>query len=480
MTEICAYANFHTDHSRRNPSGGYRIHPVYILLKVRNRLILFLLALLPAVFGNNASHLSAALLLQLLTLAAVLVPAVISRQCMNWNYNGKAVSLSRGVFFKKETVLYSKNIYSASIIKTPFLSLFRSVRLEMCSGDSGKKAEITLFLSPDDANALVMSVMRPSKALDTLIPNTAPFLLTSASRANFAVGLTSLMTFLLSLGGKSHGIYSCFSKSIGNALPYLPDIFVSLTALFLIGWAVHFLKICFLDARQVTTVSDNNIITVKGLISTRLTCIRKDSISCCEVKSTFLTSIANQCMINLFFTEHRKSCGLQALTACPKRDSNIICQGLTFSAKKPDLSIGIGEHAGLIWWFPYACGALAALFLQIHLLITDIYYYSGYLFILSVFLVLLIWKCAVGISGSAKAHISLSGQYVSISSVHNFSFCSQRIFAGHIAEFRVTQTIFQRNRKLCTAFVRAEGSRHGLKCRNLPCSPVIMLMERIK
>ncbi len=480
MTEICAHADFYTVKSRRRSFRGNRIHPVYILLKIRNKLILFLIALLPILSGSTASHLLVTLLLQLLTLTAVLVPAVVSRQCMRWDYNGKAIYFSHGVLSKKETVLYNGNIYSASIIKTPFLSLFRSVRLEVRSGDSGKKPEITLFLSPEDANALVMSVMRPSGTIDTLTPHFTPFLLTSASRANFAVGLASLMAFLLSLGNKPSGIYNRFSESVGNALPCLPDIFASLTALFLIGWSVHFLKICFTDARQITTVSDKHIITVKGLISTRLICVRKESISCCEVRRTFLTSLAKQCIVTLFFTEHHRSCGLKALTACRQCNSKRVCRSLTFSERKPDIRIGIGKGSGLIWWLPYACGALAVLLLQARIFVSDVYRHTGYLYILAVLLVLLVWKCAVGISGSAKACLALSGQYILICSVHNFSFCSQRIFSGHIAEFRVTQTLLQKPRRLCTVYIRAEGSRHGLKCRNLPCSPVTMVTERIK
>ncbi len=479
MTEVCRTVYCETKSRPVKSLSGNKVHFVYILLKIRNKLIFFLLALLPVLFGGgSAVYILTSLLLQLLTLSAVLIPAALSRHYMRWQYDSRGISFSKGVFAKKEIFLYNGSIHSASVIKTPFLSLFKAVRLELRSVGNSKKPEITLFLSPDNANTLVSSIMHPTKVQHTLIPRTAPFLLTAVSRANFAVGLITLTAFLISLGNKPDQIYSELSRTAGNALPYLPPVISGFAVLFLVGWAVHFLSICFSDARQVTTVSEDCIVTVRGLISTRLTCIRKSSVSSCEVRQTLLTSLFGQNVISL--TAPGQAENIRALTAWSDRDCNNACCDLTRPMIKPHISISVGDNSRLVWWLPYACGGVAVTLIWIKLFVADVPFLPIYSSLSALLLLLFIWKCALGIIGSGKAELEFSGQYILIRSVRRFSFCTQRIFLGNVAEFYTTQTILQKPRRLCTVYIRAVGAAHGLKCRNLPVNTVSALTERIK
>lgn len=485
MTEICSHAVYFAEKNREKTAReGKRIHFAYVMLKVRNKFILFLLALLPLMSEGNgkAEQILITLLLQTFIFLSAFIPALISRNRMLWDYDGRYISLSSGVLFTRRIVIPKNKICSARISKTIFLSLFKAVRLELRSSDGGNKPEITLYLSADEANNLVLKIIRPTAASCTLTPRTAPFLLMSASNANFAAGLSLLSAFIISFRTALNipeKLYSGISETSAILLPYLSPAAVALTAVFFLGWLIHFIKICFSEARQVTTVSPESIITVCGLISTHMVCLRKNDISCTETRHTLLSSIFRQSSVSVAAVGLRKSSPQCVMSAINSHDCAGACSDLTFPHIGPCTEISVPDSARLIWWLPYLLSAVFLGILWVRLFFLNPIWFGGFSFFALIAAFLLLWKCFVGAIGSCKAKIAFSGQYVCVSSVRAFSFYSSRIFLGKIADFRITQSIFQRPRNLCTVYVRSAGSRKGLKCINLPYDTVCSLSERI-
>ncbi len=486
MTGICTetYISESTA-SRKSPPAGNKVHYVYILLKIRSKFILFLLALLPLLSekGSLSVQLLSSLLLQFIALSIVLIPAVISRHYLRWAHDGKFITLSSGFISKKSAALPICNIRSVSVIKTPMLSLFKAVRLEIRSSNGRKKPEITLFLSRDEADTLTVSLMPLKKARQTLIPRTLPFILSAASQANFAAGLLILSVFISSLGITAAELFSDrlnnVSRTAALLIPYLHPAVSILSGIVLLGWVIHFLNICFSDARQITSVSDEYIIIVRGLISTRLTCLRRGSVSSLISRRTALTSLFGQCTINLSVTGQDRKKDICALSAWPCSDKANVFSDLCSISKSCDISVRVPDNARLIWWLPYGCITLLMMLLFVKSFISEGMELSVFSYVLLFFSGLSLWKCIIGIIGSGKGRIKLSGQSILISSVRKFSLLEQNILMGHIAEFRITSTLIQKHRHLCTVAIRAVGSNHVIKCRNLPFETVSNLSERI-
>ncbi len=487
MTEICRNTVFTKESRSFEKNIGNKVHFVYVLLKIRSKAFLLLLTLIPLFFTEEltSSGMLISILIQLLTLSAVLVPALAGRHQIRWSFDGRNIFLSSGIIAKRYVSISVSKIRSVTIIKTPFLSLFRAVRLDMRCSDGNKTSEISLYLSPDQANRLCTEIMRPSKAERTLIPRAAPFLLMAASQANFAAGLSAAAVFLFSLSGSSDRqlpeiVYDKLSETSKLILPYLPPVFAAAAALFLLGWIINFLKLCFSDARQTTTVSGNCIITVRGLISTRLTCIKRNSISSCFMKQTLLSTLFRQCSIGASFYGQDSSNTVYPLSAWHKGDYHNACIYLAGFEKKSDITVRPAPDAHHILWLPYASSAAFILLLWFRLLITPPVWFDLFSCIAAVAFVILLWKCCIGIAGAGKIKLELSGQHIAVTTVHLFSLYSQKIFIGKIARFEIRRTILQKARGLCTVYVRAAGAATKLKCRNLPIDMIDSLSERIK
>ncbi len=486
MTEIFSNTVCVGDKTNEKQSGS-KMHFVYLLLKIKKKLFLFLLALLPLFVESSkiTAPVLTTILFQLIATAAVLIPAAINYNCLRWYKNKDFICCSSGFFSRSEKHMPINKIKSISVIKTPFLSLFRSVRVELRSSEGRKKPEIILYLSPKQAESLFTGPLRPSRTLSTLIPRIAPFLLMSASRANFAVGFSTTALFILSLGGNiklkiPEIAYGKLSQTAAYILPYLPPFISVAAACFVLGWTVHFLKICFSDARQVTTVSKDSIITVHGLISSRLLYIKKSSISSCVRKHTILSSFFKQSGIDLSYIGQGINENIHSLSAWHISDYNSACHDLIDAEKATDTTVHISANAHLIWWMPYALTAAFTALVWIRLFILSPYWFPIFSYISIILFVVLAWKCIVGFIGASEAKIEFSGQYISISSVRGLSFYSQKIFLGKISRFSVTRTVFQKYRNLCSVSIRAAGTRFTLRCRNLPYDIISVVSERIK
>ncbi len=477
MTELCR-RSIYIENKDRKAITGSKVHYVYILIKIKSKLIVFLPALLPLIFsGNSSSQLLTAMLLELGALTSVLVYAAISRNLYRWDYSRRYLTLWKGVLVKKEITLPAQSIHSASVIKTPILSLFKAVRLEVRSSENRKKPEITLYLTAEEADALVNSIMRPGKVRNTFTPKTLPFLITAASRADFALGLTALILFVFSFGSAfADTLYRSFSQSAADILPYLPPVISVLSGLLLLGWCVNFLSICFTEGRLHATGTENCIFTVSGLISVKLTCIRKDSITACRTKETLLTSVFSQSTASILTPDGIHT----ALTSWQSSDSLSACSFLAGIAGSSDTEIHTDRRQHHIYWLPYAIISVLFFIITISQFITSSTQPTAVSYLCIFACILSLWRCTVGIIGVSKSKISLSGQHLTISAVRLFSFCTCRIPLGKIAEFEITQTVLQRGRKLCSVSVRAVGEKSRLKCRNLPIEAVVNLSERIK
>lgn len=487
MTEICKNTVFYKEKSNSEKSAGNKVHFVYVLLKIRNKALLFLLTLLPLFVADDLSsgQLLAAVLVQLLTVSAVLVPALMSRHYLRWSFDGKYIYHVSGILTQKQFSISSANIRSVSIVRTPFLSLFRAVRLDMRCSDGASAPEVTLFLSPDQAEYLSSKIMRPSRINHTMIPRTAPFLLMSASRANFAAGLSIVAVFIFSLTGGSNNqipenAYSKLSDTARLILPYLPPVISVSAACFLLGWFVHFLKLCLSDAKQITRVTKDSLITVRGLISSRLTCIKRDSVSSCFMKQTIFSSLFKQSSIGLSFYGQQRKNELLILNAWHTDDCENSCLDLIGTEKTSDITVKTAPDAHLILWLPYASAAAFIAALWFRLFVVSPVWFEAFSFIAAVIFIILLWKCAVGIKAAEKIKLTFSGQHISVTAVRLFSVYSQKIFHGKTARFEIRRTILQKPRNLCTVYVKAAGASKGLKCINLPYDIVCSLSERIK
>ncbi len=487
MTEICQNTAFCKGKSKSEKLTGNKVHFVYVLLKIRNKALLFALTLIPLFFAGKLSinQLLTAILLQLLTLSAVLAPALISRHYIRWEFDGKRIHYQSGVFSKKQHSVSITNVRSVSIAKTPFLSLFRAVRLDIRCSDGMPKPDISLLMPPSQAEFLSAKLMRPSAIVHTLIPRTAPFLLMSASRANFAVGLSIASAFIFSLAGNYNDsipetAYDKLSETAKLILPYLPPLLSVFIACFLLGWTVHFLRLCFGDARQVTKSSKDCIVSIRGLISSRLVCIKRNSISACYMKETLLSSLFRQCSIYVSYCGQSKKSTPLVLNAWHLSDFDSACHDLTGINRNTDTTVNISPNAHLILWLPYVSAAAVIAVLWFRFFISSPDWFYIFSFAAAAIFILLLWKCAVGISGAGKIKLSLSGQHINITAVRLFSIYTQKIYLGKIARFEIRQTILQKYRNLCTVYIKAAGEAKGLRCTNLPYDVIFPLSERIK
>ncbi len=462
-------------------------HFSYIIIKSKNKFILFLAALVPLFFEGNdrTARILAAVLLQLLILSAVLIPAVISHHNIRWTCNEKYIYYMSGVFFKKEIALPITHINSASVSKTPILTIFGASRLQLRSADGGKKPEITLYLKHEEAASLLVKLMHPAKPLKTLIPRTSSFLLLSAAKSNFAVGLSFIIIFFISLGkafdeNLTAKLYVGLSDAAHAFIPYIPPIIAIVAAFFFLGWMAHFLKICFSEARQITSVSPDCITIVSGLVSTHLTCIRKQYVSACSAKETIISSLFRQNCVSISYYGQKRKSTVSALTAWHSSDFSNAAYDLMHIEKKSDISVKIADNASLILWLPYAVFAVITAFAWFITYMRSPAMLSVFSYAAATILFLLIWKCLAGIIGACKARLDFSGQHISISTIRGFSFYTQNIFLGKIASFKIRQSIIQRPRNLCTVYIKAAGSSRGLTCVNLPHDIIRSLSERIK
>ncbi len=484
MTEICTRAIFYNERSDENDIRKYnKSHYVSVLLKIRSKLFLFIAAFIPLLSdkGSTSFRILTTILLQSAALSAVLIPALVSHHHLRWTSGGKVFTLFQGVFARKTISLTFDQIASLSVTRTPFTSVFKAVKLEMRVCASDRKPAVALYLSDKDADKIFASVMHPSHPSCTLIPSAPSFILMCLCRANFLVGLFSLSLFIFSFGNTfdsllTQNFYYDISKTAEYLLPYFPPLISALFLLVLLGWFIHFLSICFKDARQRVSASKNHITIVRGLISVRITCIRKNSIASLTRRQTLLSGCFKQSDVFVSSDAHSELC---LLTAWNSSSAFNVCGKVIFPFVKPDTVVKVPDNARLIWWLPYASGGIFLCLLLIKLYASGAPLTEAVLIILLP-LIICIWKTLIGIIASAKGRIELSGQYILIHSARRFSVVEKQIYLGYISGFRISQTIFQKYRNLCTVRIRAQGNKKALKCMNLPYDTICRLCERLK
>ncbi len=413
--------------------------------------------------------------------AALIIIAAITAWSRNRWRLGRSLALRRGVLTTITCILRRHSFTAAEIKRSPFLSLFGSVRISLYThADSRKNASCSaLTVKRDTARQLAGRLMPIDKGYTREYrARRGELFLLALSQSDFLSGLL-LSIPLLSWATRhidrnlSARIYTAFESAGQLILPDVSPLYSAFALIPAAGWLTHTVYSLFAFGRFRYVRSGGSIMTGRGIIVRKTLTFPVDAVTAIESRRTLLTGML-----------HRESCraiipGAGSCLLLPPTDrrSSVIETAAIFPHGEASMRIDTADCTR--WWRWWGTAGAALLIISVRIALTAGRWRELLLLLLIPAVSVLFWRTLVGADAGKKAGIRLFSDSVEITGVRGLSTYRLRVLRGCIAEIKLTQNIFQQSAGLCSVYIRPHGALHGLRCCHMPMSRCMSLIGRL-
>lgn len=276
-------------------------HPIYLLTQLPHFIWLLLLPLARRL-TEWGGRIHMGNLPVLFALLLIFTAAFLRWQTKRWAVRGNALLLRSGIFFQRQYRIPFPTIAAIRESRGPMLALFGARRLHIETAAGKTAAGMTLLLSRREAEDCLaaygeeaLSPVARMRGRDTLMA--------ALSTSNFAFGLLAAAPVLRGFG-KLFGtlVQERFREVLTSAqqlaAAYVPPL---LTAIALLGWALHVLKLLELYHRFSLSQNHTVLATQCGLIVKRRVFMRMAGLSAFAARQTPLLAFLRRAQLGVLY-----------------------------------------------------------------------------------------------------------------------------------------------------------------------------------
>jgi len=417
-------------------------------------------------------------------LLPILIWAVIYRYCEKLNVFSNSLRIKKGIFFKRDLKISSYAVSAVTVGKTPITALFKCKRLTVFPATASFPIKPSLILPDKVADSIAQQITKAALKNCNKVHSfsSAKIKVMSAMDSNWSGGLLILIPFFNNAGkivGESitNEIYVTFTDKASELLPMFDPVVAVITTLIFLGWLIQYINLIIKNSRFSLGKSSEAIFTLSGLISRRHRIIPFDNISGIEYKNTLVSMLFNLQSVRVVSKGARKETSGEFLimpaetkAMCNKITDCIFDKPKVVGKKVTPRTYDRGRY----------CTIPICIFLGLFVLGLKLgageTLISQIIFLLSA---LTLWWLTVRFVASKKAFIRLDSDSISICSSKCFSVYRQRIFRSEVEEAVITSNPIQQYVGICNVYIRAKGSKRGIRCYHLPTNEVRAIVERL-
>jgi len=413
---------------------------------------------------------------------AILVVCAVTLVIFTWRNDiwkmERGLRRQGGMVIKREYSMPKEKLTALEVERSVFFAIFRAVRIAVCTSADDKNSR-PLLVRREVARKLAARLMPMEKGYvrEYQATNRQVFLLAMA-QADF---FTGVMLALPAIVWLAENIDRRLSERLYTELEItgrflLPEVSPWLSALALVplaGWCFHLIYTFFRYGKFKYARSGGTIIVGHGILSRKTITFPVSAVSALECRSTLLSGMAMKESIRAIITGYGE-CVM--MPAAGRREMM-----LETSALFPH-----GVNGGCVrckeetyWWRWWCAGVVTVIVVTARMTMTAGEYRAILLLCAVPVILMLLWKTAMAFRVSRHACVRLFADSIEITGLRGLTMCSLRVLRGSISEAKITQNIFQQSSGLCDMYIRAQGSRRGVRCRHLPYDECIAIIGRM-
>jgi uncharacterized membrane protein YdbT with pleckstrin-like domain len=418
--------------------------------------------------------------IDILIFVIMITIAVLQWYFQTYHYDSRVIYIRSGVFIRRNTVIFWKNISAISMIESFYLRPFRACFFRADTmGGSFKSSDLSIFLRPDKARAIMdFSGKRAADPVKNhYIPRRRSILALSVLTSNSFAGIVFISTFVSQsgklLGNEFSDMIIFTFEDLARKLAFgIPPATAAIAYVLLGGWLIGFCS-TMLNYRRFVLKKRNNTISIQsGLVTRREYSLNIRQINFIDIRQSVVAKILK--LFSLYIS----------IVGYGKHKDDITCvipteKEKTFTANRtllfpdfvlspPDLKSPkdgilrfIGQPLTVCICIPAAMGILIFLFSS---------WLSFVLYTGLMLMVPCVFFLVVRIIAFRTGGISKQGAYYTICYSSGFSLHTVVIPGDKIVSVRFRRSLFQvyGNSKTCDLFINtvAEGTKQHL-CRNV-------------
>jgi len=468
-----------------------RAHPAMMLTYAGRYFFLLmpplLRGLLDAAEGKGFARLLSLELLAFLLMSAM--AALCWRAVSFWVDNG-VLTVRRGIFLRRESVIPLHKISAVTAARTVFLSLTGAARVSIdTEAGGGKKADIELLIHKKDLYLFerCRGGRRPPEtpgvpALQKRVSfRMRSRLLAAVSMSNPAAGLLFAAPLVNRLGkllGESiHGkIYDALGIASGLLAKVIPAAASGLAALLLAGWLFSIGLILFKEGRVTLSATGSRVIVRRGVVSVVRTLGNKHNIYGVVVRRHFyalLRRLYSGSVICAGFSKEKDGSGMQ-IPCVKQAECYAVIEGIF--GFDPEIVPEICPHKKS---WPAFFAAPAAIFLLESAVCAALWlFFPGYKSVimptLSVFLLLFAARAYVAAYCRRHGGVAFSDGRMVVFEQKKYTATTAHLPYDKIGGITLAQSPFQRGERLCRlrVFMLCEQA-NGFTAPGLPVEDVL-------